>query len=47
MSLTLARVAEKAREDRNVAFTSIAHLIDVALLRESHGRLRRDASAGP
>jgi group II intron reverse transcriptase/maturase len=46
MSLTLARLAEMARRDRDVAFTSIAHLIDIDMLRESHRRLRKDASAG-
>jgi len=47
MSLTLARLADKARRDRKAAFTSIAHLVDVDLLRASHRRLRKDASAGP
>lgn len=46
MSLTLTRLAEMAKENPNVAFDSIAHLIDLDLLRWAHGQLRKDAAAG-
>jgi group II intron reverse transcriptase/maturase len=46
MSLTLSSLANKAKEEKDVAFSSIAHLMDVELLRESHKQLRKQASAG-
>lgn len=46
MSLTLSQLAQQAKENLNRTFTSIIHLVDLDLLRQSHKRLRREASAG-
>ncbi len=46
MSLTLLQLAQQAKEDPKRTFTSIVHLVDLDLLRQSHRRLRRTASAG-
>ena len=45
VSTRLRRIAELAREESRV-FTSIVHVIDMALLRDSFQRLRKKASAG-
>lgn len=46
MSPGLAKVAERAQRDPQTRFHSLAHLIDVDLLREEFHRLRRDAAVG-
>ena len=46
VSTKLHRIAEQARRNPEMIFTTLAHLIDVDLLRESFGRLRKDAAAG-
>lgn len=46
-SLTkLLRIAETAKTEPEMVFTSVGHLLDVDLLREAYGRTRKDASAG-
>ena len=42
----LQRIAGKARRDRKCRFTSLFHLMDVEMLRECFGRLRKGAAAG-
>lgn len=46
MSPELARVAELARQNAQMAFRSLAHLIDEAALRRAFERLRKDAAVG-
>jgi RNA-directed DNA polymerase len=46
VSTKLERIAEQAREYPEMVFTTLAHLMDVDLLREAFGRLRKDAAAG-
>ena len=46
MTLTLTQLAQKAKEEPEIAFDSIVHLVDLELLRASHKQLRREASAG-
>ena len=46
-SLTkLRRVAIRAKEDRNLRFTSLGNLLDKVMLRESWRRIRKDGAAG-
>ena len=40
------RIAELAREKPEMAFTSLAHLIDIPWLREAYNRTRKDGAAG-
>src|SRR3954464_13131891 len=40
------RIAELARGEPEMAFTSLAHLIDIAWLREAYRRTRKDGAAG-
>src|SRR3954453_2014302 len=40
------RIAGLAREEPEMAFTSLAHLIDIAWLREAYRRTRKDGAAG-
>ena len=42
----LQRVAQKAREHPEWAFTNLAHHIDLSLLREAYRRTRKDGAAG-
>ena len=42
----LHRISEKARQEPELQFTSLAHLLTVDLLREAFRRLRKDASPG-
>ena len=42
----LRQITEKAKTERLLQFTSLAHLMTVDLLRDSLGRLRKDAAAG-
>lgn len=46
VSTKLRHISEKAKQDRDLRFTSLAHLITVDFLRESFQRLRKDAAAG-
>ncbi len=46
MSTGLDRIAELAREQKDLQFTSIAHLLTVAALERAWTSLRKDASAG-
>jgi group II intron reverse transcriptase/maturase len=46
VSTRLRRIAELARQAPEVAFTSLAHHIDVALLREAFDRTRKDGATG-
>jgi RNA-directed DNA polymerase len=46
MTLTLTRLAQKAKEEPEIAFDSIVHLVDLESLRAAHKQLKRDASAG-
>jgi RNA-directed DNA polymerase len=46
MSTGLDRIAELAREQKDLQFTSIAHLLTVEALEQAWTRLRKDASAG-
>jgi RNA-directed DNA polymerase len=40
------RIAELAREKPEMAFTSLAHLIDISWLHEAYHRTRKDGAAG-
>lgn len=42
----LQRVAEQAKEHPEWQFTTLAHHIDIALLREAHRRTRKDGAVG-
>lgn len=46
VSTKLQRIATLAREAPEMAFTTLAHHIDVALLREAFGRTRKDGATG-
>ena len=46
VSTRLQRIATLAREAPGMAFTTLAHHIDVALLREAFGRTRKDGATG-
>ena len=46
VSTRLQRIAELAREDRQRSFLSLAHHIDVELLREAFRRTRKDGAPG-
>ena len=46
MSTGLDRIAERARGNKTVQFTSIAHLLTVTALERAWSGLRKDASAG-
>jgi RNA-directed DNA polymerase len=43
---SLVRIAMLAKSDHEQVFTSLAHRIDISLLRKSFGRLRRNESTG-
>lgn len=42
----LHRLSELAKQDPTLQFTSVAHLLNVELLGDAYGRLRKDASPG-
>lgn len=42
----LHQIAARAAEDKEVAFRSLAHLVDIDALREAHRRIRKDGAAG-
>jgi RNA-directed DNA polymerase len=46
VSTRLQRIAQLAREDRKRSFLSLAHHIDVDLLREAYRRTRKDGAPG-
>jgi RNA-directed DNA polymerase len=46
MSTKLERISELARENRELKFLSIAHLLTPEALMEAFKSLRKDASAG-
>lgn len=46
ISPKLERIAELAREDSELQFISLAHLLNMELLRESFRLLRKDAASG-
>jgi retron-type reverse transcriptase len=46
VSTKLERIAKLAREAPAMAFTTLAHHIDLEWLREAHGRTRKDGAAG-
>jgi len=46
VSTKLERIAEQARENPELVFISLVHLIDVDLLRDAFDRLRKDAAPG-
>lgn len=46
ISTRLQKVAKLAREAPEMAFTTLAHHIDIELLREAHRRTRKDAAVG-
>ncbi len=46
METKLQHIADKARRDPGCTFTSLFHLMNVEMLRECFGRLRKDAAAG-
>lgn len=46
ISTRLRRVAELARKRPEMVFTTLAHLIDMAMLREAYRRTRKDAAPG-
>ena len=46
ISTRLAKVAETARNAPDMAFTSLAHHIDLELLREAYRRTRKDGAPG-
>lgn len=46
LSTQLSRIAETAKRSPSYQFKTIAHLIDVDLLRHAYGKVRKDAAAG-
>lgn len=46
MSLQLQKVVERARQEPEGRFHSLAHLIDVSALEAAYHRIRRDAAVG-
>ena len=46
VSTELQRIAELARKSPETAFTSIHHLVDLALLREAFRRTRKNGAVG-
>ena len=46
VSTRLQRIAEQAKARPELVFTTLAHLIDVELLREAYKRTRKDSSPG-
>lgn len=46
MSTQLAKIAEKARQDKKIRFTSSAHLITPEFLQETWGMMNRKVASG-
>ena len=46
ISTKLQRIAERARKSPEMAFTSLAHHIDIDWLREAYRRTRKDGATG-
>jgi retron-type reverse transcriptase len=46
MSTQLAKIAEKARQDKKIRFTSLAHLITPEFLQETWGMMNRKGASG-
>ena len=46
VSTRLQRIAEQAKARPEMVFTTLAHLIDMELLREAYQRTRKDSSPG-
>ena len=46
ISPKLQRLAELARADREMVFTTLAHVIDLDFLREAYRRTRKDGAVG-
>ncbi len=46
VSTKLRRIAERAAQNPELVFTALAHLIDVAWLREAYRLTRKDGSTG-
>ena len=46
MSLQLQKVVERARQEPEGRFHSLAHLIDVSALEAAYRRIRKDAAVG-
>jgi RNA-directed DNA polymerase len=46
VSTRLQRIAQLAQEDRDRVLVSLAHAIDIDLLREAHSRTRKDGAPG-
>lgn len=46
VSTKLQRIADMAKSDPKLVFTSLAHLIDVEFLREAYNRTRKNAAPG-
>lgn len=46
MQTKLTRIAELAKQDRKLRFTSLAHLLDQQTLKECHQKLPRDKATG-
>jgi RNA-directed DNA polymerase len=46
VSTELQRIAEQARQNPTMKFTTLAHLIEVDLLREAYRRTRKDGAPG-
>ena len=46
ISTRLRRIAEQAKREPSLVFTTLAHRMDVECLREAYRRLRKDAAPG-
>ncbi len=46
ISTQLRRIAEQAKREPSLVFTTLAHRMDVECLREAYRRLRKDAAPG-
>ena len=46
ISTQLQQIAQQASDHPAMVFTTLAHRIDVAFLREAYRRVRKDAAAG-
>jgi RNA-directed DNA polymerase len=47
VSTKLQRIAELAKQDKRMKFTSLAHLLTPQLLKESFGKLNPHGAPGP
>lgn len=46
LSTKLARIAELSQQDPRIRFTSLAHLLDIEMLKTCHAELKRDKAPG-